>query len=512
MPILTDPGFTGESPEAAVPPALCWTIDPDGGFTLVNGAAAAFFGMDIKDFPGRSWFEWIHPSDRESCREALSKALETGEPFLCEYRLRRRDGEYRWVLNTTTPEAPAGRSFPTTCFDITFLHKAAERLKIFALAAEQSQVSFLITDAAGNIEYVNPQFTATTGYQLDEVVGRNPRILKSGEMPPESYRLMWAELTAGRAWRGEFHNKRKDGSLFWEFAKVSPVRDREGKITHYFAVKKDITETKRLAAMLAEAQLRAEAAQRAKNEFLNNMNHELRTPMNGILGMAYLLRDSPDDPERDTYLRLLSESTEALLAFMSQLLELASLSEGAAGLQSAPFDVSQCIHQACGLFAAAAAKKGLRIETRIEAGVPPAVVGDSLRLGQVLANLIGNAVKFSSKGTISVKVMPDRSSGSTSSNAGMLFSVQDEGIGIPAEKLDVVFEPFEKADNSSSRKFGGAGAGLTIARRLVEAMGGRIWVVSRPGSGSTFYFTVAFQPLEPAGTENRSFSGSKMRR
>ncbi len=498
MPFRSYFGLSVGSPDSAILPSLCWTVDSAGAYTVVNEAAAAFFGQPVEALLGTSWLEWVHPSDRGACRDALSKALETGEPFHCEYRLRRRDGEYRWVINTTTPASSATPSFTMTCFDVTSLHEAAERLKIFALAAEQSPISIVITNAHGDIEYVNPKFTATTGYSRDEVVGKNPRILKSGETPPEGYLAMWAELTAGREWRGEFHNKRKDGGLFWESAVIAPVRDNEGKITHYFAVKEDITENKRLAAMVAEAQRRAQAAQRAKNEFLNNMSHELRTPMNGILGMAYLLRESPNDPERDTYLRVLSESTEALLAFMSQLLDLASLSEGATVLHAAPFDVAHCLHDATGLFAAAAAEKGLTIKTRVEAGVPPIVVGDSLRLGQVLANLIGNAVKFSSKGTISVKVMLDPSSASSSSAVGMLFSVQDEGIGIPADKLDIIFEPFERADTSSSRKFGGAGVGLAIARRLVEAMGGRIWAVSRAGHGSTFFFTAQFQPLSGA--------------
>ncbi len=494
MPFRTYFGPSGESPGATILPSLCWTVDPAGAYTVVDETAAAFFGQPAEKLLGTSWLDWVHPSDRDACRDALSRARETGQGFQLEHRLRRHDGEYCWVINTTTRVTSAKLSFTTTCFDITSLHEAAERMRIFLLAAEQSPVSIIIANAAGDIEYVNPKFTATTGYSRDEVIGKNPRVLKSGEMPPEGCRAMWAELTAGRQWRGEFHNRRKDGSLFWESAVITPVQDSEGKVSHYFAVKEDITENKRLAAMVADAQRRAQAAQRAKNEFLNNMSHELRTPMNGILGMAYLLRESPNDPERETYLRVLSESTEALLAFMSQLLDLAGLSEGTTFLRAAPFDLAHCISHAAGLFAAVAFEKGLTIQTQIDKGVPSIVAGDSLRLGQVLANLIGNAVKFSSKGTISLNVTLDPSSASSSS-AGLQFSVQDEGIGIPADKLDIIFEPFETADSSSSRKFGGAGVGLAIARRLVEAMGGRIWAVSRPGHGSTFFFTAQFQAL-----------------
>ena len=494
MPFRTYLGSTGKSTDATVLASLCWTVDPTGACTAANEATATFFGQPAEALLGTSWLDWVHPSDRDACRDAFSRAREAGQGFHFEHRLRRHDGEYCWVSNTTAAGRSAKPSFTTTCFDVTSLHEAAERMRIFSLAAEQSPVSIIIANAAGDIEYVNPKFTATTGYSRDEVIGKNPRLLKSGEMPPEGYRAMWTELTSGREWRGEFHNRHKDGSLFWESAVITPVQDSEGKVSHYFAVKEDITENKRLAAMVADAQRRAQAAQRAKNEFLNNMSHELRTPMNGILGMAYLLRESPNDPERETYLRVLAESTEALLAFMSQLLDLASVSEGTTVLHAAPFDLAHCISHATGLFAAVALEKGLTIQTQIDERVPSLVAGDSLRLGQVLANLIGNAVKFSSKGTISVKVTLDPPSASSTS-AGLQFSVQDEGIGIPGDKLDIIFEPFETADTSSSRKFGGAGVGLAIARRLVEAMGGRIWAKSRPGHGSTFFFTAQFQAL-----------------
>jgi PAS domain S-box-containing protein len=495
MPFRNYLGSSGESPDAAILSSLCWSVDSAGDYTVVNEAAAAFFGQPAAALLGTSWIEWVHPAERDACRDALSRTCETGQGFELEHRLRRHDGEYCWVINTTTPAPSDKPFFTTTCFEVTSLREAAERLRIFSLAAEQSPVSIIITNAAGDIEYVNPKFTAATGYSRDEVTGKNPRVLQSGEMPPEGYRAMWADLSAGREWRGEFHNRRKDGTLFWESAVIAPVRDSEGQITHYFAVKEDITENKRLAAMVAEAQRRAQAAQRAKSEFLSNMSHELRTPMNGILGMAYLLRDAPSDPERDTYLRVLSESTEALLAFMSQLLDLASLSEGAASLHVAPFDLAHCTSHATGLFAAVACEKGLTIETEIDAGVPSLVAGDSIRLGQVLANLVGNAVKFSTKGTITVTVGPDRSAVPSSTLVSLQFSMRDEGIGIPADKIDLIFDPFERADTSASRKYGGAGVGLAIARRLVEAMGGRIWAVSRPGHGSTFFFTAQFQPL-----------------
>ena len=169
---------------------------------------------------------------------------------------------------------------------------------------EQSPASVVITDLEGKIEYVNPKFTQVTGYSVEEAIGQNPRILKSGEWPSEAYRELWETITAGKEWRGEFHNKRKDSTLYWEYASISPIRNEKGEITHFLAVKEDITERKLAEAELARAKEAAEAANRAKDQFLANMSHEIRTPMNGIIGMTELVLATELTNEQREYLEI----------------------------------------------------------------------------------------------------------------------------------------------------------------------------------------------------------------
>ncbi len=477
-------------PLAAGIPSFCWITDPEDRLTFLDPAAAEFLGPS-ESLLGTPWLDSVHPADRAACQAALDAARQSRQPFEIEHRLRRRDGVYRWVLNRTSAHASPG--FIAFCLDLTQLQKIAARLRELSLATEYSPVTVVVTDAAGNIEYVNPKFTSLTGYTLAEVIGKNSRILKSGETSPEAYRGLWAAITSGREWRGEFHNKRKDGTLFWESAVIAPVRDPAGNIAHFVAVKEDITERKRLAAEFAESQRLAQAAARAKAEFLANMSHEIRTPMNGILGMAYLLSDAPAGPERGTYLQVLTESAQSLLDLLSQVLELARVAQDQPGLVAAPFSLAECLAQSTSLFSAAALGKGLRLTTHMAPGVPETLTGDLLRLRQVLANLIGNAIKFSASGSIMIAVQPDPSAASADlASVALQFSVRDHGIGIPPDKLALIFEPFEQADNSPTRKYSGAGLGLTLSRKLVEAMGGRIWAASEPGRGSTFFFTARF--------------------
>ncbi len=480
------------SPTAGAP--LWWTIDRHGRYTSADSATAEFLGPAAGSLPGSSWLDAVHPEDRAACHAAFAAAVESHQPFRIEYRLRRHDGVYRHVFAGAAPCTlfdSAHGGFIAFCFDLTTWQESAARLRELSLATEHSPVTVLVADASGRIQYVNPKFTALTGYTPEEVIGQNPRILKSGEMPPEEYSAMWAQLLSGREWRGEFHNKRKDGTLFWESALISPVRDPSGAITQFVAVKEDITERKRLAAEVAEAQLRAQAAERAKSEFLHKMSHEFRTPMNGILGMAYLLEDSPLGPEHRNYLQVLTESAQSLLDFLTQVLELVHLSEGTHSLQTAPFSLSECLAQCLGLFSAAACKKGIELRSSIAPSVPATLHGDRFRLAQILASLIGNAVKFSPSGAVTVSVdsepEPD-----PSDSARLRFSVADQGPGIAPETLARIFEPFEQGDNSHTRQHTGAGLGLAISRNLVQAMGGRLEAVSRPGHGSTFFFTAAF--------------------
>ncbi len=251
--------------------------------------------------------------------------------------------------------------------------------------------------------------------------------------------------------------------------------------------------------MLRAAKDAAEAADRAKGEFLAIMSHELRTPINGVLGFARLLRDSPLNDEQRGNLEMIEDSAQALEALISDILDLSKIEAGKFEVESSPFALRRCLEQVCQLLQPRAREAGLTLEARIATEVPAIVNGDQLRLRQILQNLIGNAIKFTERGGITLTVDCVRTEtlpGDTRRAVRLQFAVSDTGIGIPPDKLALLFKPFSQVDTSARRRRGGTGLGLIIAKRLCEHMGGAISVESRPGEGSTFYFTimVSYQP------------------
>ncbi len=256
----------------------------------------------------------------------------------------------------------------------------------------------------------------------------------------------------------------------------------------------------RSGRLLAEARVAAEAASRAKSEFLANMSHEIRTPMNGVFGMAELLGDTSLTPLQREYLTTLRSSADGLLGVINDILDVSKLEAGKMHLEAVEFDLAEVVAEATRTLAVKAHQRGLELVHRIEPGGPDCVVGDGLRLRQVLLNLIGNAIKFTERGEVTVEVTVSRESADTWSAH---FAVRDTGVGIAPEESERLFAPFEQADMSTTRRHGGTGLGLTITRHLVERMGGRVWVDSTPGQGSTFHFTARFAVAAPGATAPR---------
>ncbi len=255
---------------------------------------------------------------------------------------------------------------------------------------------------------------------------------------------------------------------------------------------------RRLKEEIAERRLAEEAAQaanRAKSVFLANMSHEIRTPMTGVLGMIDLLRLSALPAEDQEHLELARSSANSLLSLLNDILDLSKIEAGRLDLAPVGFSVRQCVAEVVRMFEIRAREKGLRLLAEVEAGVPDLLLGDPLRIRQVLVNLAGNAVKFTERGSVSVRVTLERRS---NTEVVLLFQVADTGVGIPAEKQQIIFDPFRQADGSTARRYGGTGLGLTISARLVDVMGGRIRVESAPGKGSTFLFTVRLAPVSAA--------------
>ena len=277
------------------------------------------------------------------------------------------------------------------------------------------------------------------------------------------------------------------GKTEWVLTTLVPLRDAEGRIGAFVGIDRDITQRRRAEKDLREAKEAAEAASRVKSEFLANMSHEIRTPMNGIIGMTELTLDTQLNQEQREYLTMVKSSADSLLTVINDILDFSKIEAGKLDLDSVEFDLRDSLEETMKTLALRADQKGLELLCEVRAEVPEVVCGDPTRLRQVLVNLVGNAIKFTETGEVAVRV----DSEALDAEAPTLhFTVRDTGIGIPAEKQRLVFEAFSQADPSTTRKYGGTGLGLTISMRLVQIMGGEIWVNSEVGMGTQFHFTV----------------------
>jgi len=493
--------------------------------------------------------------------------------------------------------------------DITDRKLSEEKVRQLSRAVESSPTSIVITNTDGNIQYVNPKFTQVTGYSFEEVLGKNPNMLKTDQTPAETHRQMWETISSGCEWRGEFCNRKKNGELYWELASISPIEDAAGKITHYVAVKEDITERKRTERLLQESEIRfrqivenasdfiyrtdvegyftyanpsalhimgfsdekevlgkhyldmttpearhrmkrtyqrqylsktpntydefpaatadgreiwfgqnvqllmdgdkvmgfqvlarditaikqaqealrisydqAMEASRAKSQLLAKVSHELRTPLGGILGYAELLQNGTFGPLHETQMKAADEilqSSHYLNMMVNELLDEAQIQANTATLQENCFSPAVLLQQATSGMEIMAERKGLEFTSSIDPKLPKELYGDDHRLRQILINLIGNAIKFTKKGSVHVSLQ--------SPDAGhWIMQVTDTGIGVPNEAHSSIFEPFKQADNAITRENRGIGLGLSICKQLVELMGGRIVLESQVGVGSTF--------------------------
>ncbi|BAL25614.1 response regulator [Azoarcus sp. KH32C] len=353
-----------------------------------------------------------------------------------------------------------------------------------------------ITDRSGLITYANDRFCEISGYSREELVGTNHRLVNSGYHPPEFFADLWRTILSGRVWHGEIKNRAKGGSSFWVNATIVPLADADGKLSQFIAIRTDITERKRVEQELQDAKLAAEAANQAKSDFLANMSHEIRTPMNGIIGMTELVLDTALDTGQREHLEIVRSSAESLLVILNDILDFSKIEAGKLVVEHISFNLPLAISETLKCLAVRAGKKGLQLHCELSEDLPAYVSGDPGRLRQVLTNLCDNAIKFTDTGSITVRATTEAGD---DRHCVIHVSVADTGIGIGHDQQKKVFAAFDQADTSTTRKFGGSGLGLTICSRLVGLMGGRIWLESEIGRGSTFHFTVDMQRVAGEG-------------
>ena len=477
-------------------PELMFRVALDGTILDFRSASPKLLYVGPEDFLGKKIGEVLPQTAADTIMAALAAAAATGSHRGATYALPMPGGETWYELSVarmqdTHPENP---ELIMLCRDITERLNLERQLQRLSLAVEQSVESIAITDLDARIEYVNEAFVRNTGYTREEAIGQNPRVLHSGKTPQSTYDELWATLTKGLPWQGEFINRRKDGSEYVEWASISPLHEPDGRVVAYVASKLDITERKQAETALIEARQTAEAASQAKTRFLAHMSHELRTPMNAILGFAQLLEHEALTEDQRVMVGMMREAGGNLLHIIDDILDLSKIEAGELVINHEPFSLDPLLDRVERLMGNLAQAKSLHFAVRRLPQSPGTLRGDRHRIEQVLVNLIGNAIKFSEQGEVDLTVSAEPA---REGAVRLRFVIRDTGIGIAPDVLGKLFQSFNQGDASITRRFGGTGLGLAISKHLVEQMGGEIGADSLPGQGSTFWFELPLE-AEPA--------------
>ena len=344
-----------------------------------------------------------------------------------------------------------------------------------------------ITDVKGTITYVNQKFADISGYTIEELVGQNHRLLNSGLYDEEFWKEMYQTISSGKVWHSEIRNKAKDGHLYWVDTTIVPFLNEEGKPESYTAIRADITERKEAEEKLIEAKEQAEIAAQTKAEFLASMSHEIRTPMNGVIGMLGLLQNSGLDDTQRHQAKIAQSSAQSLLVLINDILDFSKVEAGKLELEKLEVNLLNELAEFTEAMAFKAIEKDIELILDTKNIEHSMIITDPSRLRQILTNLVSNAIKFTADGHVLISCSLDIED---ESHARLSISVEDSGIGIPKEKLDLLFDPFSQVDSSTTRKFGGTGLGLSIVKKLTELMGGEVTVQSTLGEGSVFSFNI----------------------
>jgi PAS domain S-box-containing protein len=448
----------------------------------------------------------VHPDDRERVLTEHRRTARTGDMFSMEYRMVARDGSVHWFLDearVVRDETGQPMFHHGFLLDITARKELEEAVRqseadlrrqkeYYESLLALSPTAIVTMDLEDRVTSWNPAAERLFGYTREEAIGRDvDDLVAASDEVREEARELDEQVAAGRDVRLSTRRTHKDGTLVDVDVRAAPVYVG-GEVVAICALYHDISQ-------LLEARRAAESATEAKSAFLATMSHEIRTPLNAVIGMTELLLTTELTREQRQFADVIRTSGDALLLIISDILDFSKIEAGKLELERRPFVVRDFVESALDIVAASAAAKGLELACLVDPDAPDAVVGDAGRLRQIVVNLLTNAVKFTDRGEVVLTVVaePDH---------GLLFSVRDTGIGIPADRKDTLFESFTQVDASTTRRYGGTGLGLAISKRLTEVMGGRIWVESEVGKGSAFHFAVPvepapYRPTPPAGTD-----------
>jgi len=516
-------------------PQMVWFAAADGASYYYNPRCSDYLGLTPGQITDSGWRTNLHPDDKRACLDHRALCLRTGRPYAVEYRfLRASDQTWRWHLERGAPTFDADRRIAGwigTCTDIEDYKQATVPLKSLNDGLDQrgarlqgildaaTQVSIIATDTEGIIQIFNSGAERMLQYQAAEMEGvhtleiihdgaecaeRSQLLSSQFGQPVEGFNAVFEYACRGKAEEREWTYVRKDGTRLDVNLAVTAVCNPEGAFQGLLCIATDITarkslerEFRRSNEKLLSQTKSAEEANLAKSDFLAAMSHEIRTPMNAVLGMADLLWESKLDAEQIQYVDVIRHAGANLLLLINDILDLSKIEAGRLELERIEFQLEKVVDETVEVVSLRARAKGLSLKRHSSPDVPTVLVGDPNRLRQILINILGNAIKFTDSGAIELGVRNHESG-----RPGEIeFLISDTGIGIPADKLETIFDDFTQADTSTTRRYGGSGLGLGISRRLVETMNGRLTVTSSVGKGSTFRFNAQFQMAPVGGRE-----------
>lgn len=521
-------------------PALIWMSGEDKEYTYFNTSWLSFTGRKLHQELGFGWMDRIHPDDIKSYRNIYNKAFEEKDTFTVEYRLKRADGSYRWILDSGAPryDADGFSGFIGSSLDITDKREMERDLSVSEeryRSVVDHQIELVCHYRPDTtLTFVNEAYCRYFNRTREELIGNS----FLGLLPEGTRRMVREQIgdliVHPRTIQYEREILLADQSKSWQLWRDQPILDEDGNVTEFQSVGRDITELKLVHKQLEgytrdlentksslerqteelantvqelnEARERAEAATRAKSEFLANMSHEIRTPMSGILGYADILLETELQPSQRDFAKTIQENGMRLLRLLNDILDFSKIESGHIELEKHPFSIRTLVEDSLGLLIPKASSKGLRLWYDIDPNIPTHLVGDETRIRQIIVNLTSNAVKFTEQGEVEVSVkseiLPDN-------RHKLHLSVRDTGIGISKDDLEEIFGLFTQADASTTRRFGGTGLGLAISRRLSELMGGSVWAESKVNTGSTFHATLILDvPASQAGSSPFAENGA----
>jgi two-component system, sensor histidine kinase and response regulator len=481
--------------------------------TLANPAFCEIFKFDHQECLGRRVEELIVQPGAEPAFLANAQRIAEGAVFQGSMKRKRKDGSLVDVEVHAKRLLAEGKYCGAFALfqDITKRVETETALReseeVFRTLCAAAPVGVFRTDENGVGIYSNDRMMEIHGMTMEQI-GNDP----SGGIHPEDVERVVAKrrehfLSGGR-FSDQFRYLKPDGEIVWVSLQGGPIQGPDGRLQGYVGVLEDITLLREAHEQMRQAKEASDAASRAKSEFLANMSHEIRTPMNGIIGMTELSLETELDPLQREYLNAVKYSADSLLTVINDILDFSKIEVGKLSLDPIEFNLRDHLGQAMKILAARAHEKRLELACFVPPELPDFVLGDPVRLRQVILNLVGNAIKFTEKGEVVLRVELESQD---PDGMSLHFAVSDTGVGIPAEKQQIIFEPFSQADTSTTRRYGGTGLGLSISSRLIAMMNGRLWLESEAGQGATFHFTARFgqasampvpEALDPNSLEN----------